>query len=67
MMENTIMLEVNKGEKIKCSIVGVLRTTGRRNYIQIPPMISQTYQLKIGDVVKLELLEVFRKKPEEET
>jgi hypothetical protein len=30
-------------------------------------MISQTYQLKIGDVVKLELLEVFRKKPEEET
>jgi hypothetical protein len=54
-----------ESEKIRVTVLSPLRTTGRKLYVSLDPKISQVFDLKIGDILKLELVSVFRKPKEE--
>jgi hypothetical protein len=54
-------------EKIKISALCTLKTTGRKLYFSLDKKLQEIYDLKIGDTLKVEILEVHRKPKEEET
>lgn len=53
-------------ETEKIGIVGLfeVKSTGRRHYIRLEKKVTESYDIKIGDVLKVEILEV-RRKPQE--
>lgn len=48
-------------EKIGVTQLAEVKTTGRRHYIRLDPKVVLSYDLKIGDLLKVEILEVRRK------
>jgi hypothetical protein len=53
-------------EKIKVTALCTLKTTGRKLYFTLEKKLQDVYELHIGDILKVEILEVHRKKQETE-
>jgi len=55
-------------EPKKIGITGLfeVKTTGRRHYIRLDPKTVETYGIKTGDTLKVEIQEVHRKPREED-
>lgn len=58
---------MNEVQKIGIVMLAEVKTTGRRHYVRLDPKVIERYGIKIGDVLKLEILEVARKPREKET
>jgi hypothetical protein len=54
-------------EKIGTIGLFQVKTRGRRHYITLDPKVVEGYEIKHGDIIKVEILEVRRKPREEET
>lgn len=53
-------------EKIKVTALCPLKTTGRKLYFSLDKKLQEIYDLRIGDCLKVEILEVHRKPKTEE-
>jgi len=51
-------------KKIGISGIFQVKTRGRRNYITLDPKVVESYDIKHGDLLKVEIIEV-RHKPQE--
>ncbi len=52
--------QFRKPDKIGLRILAKLKTTGRRKYIALQNDVAEVYELRIGDTLKVDLIEVFR-------
>jgi hypothetical protein len=53
-------------ETEKIGLVGLfqVKSRGRKHYITLDPKAVDSYEIKHGDILKVEILEVRRKQPE---
>jgi hypothetical protein len=69
----SVMLISSEGHpKLEAKKIGVtdlaeLKHSGRAYYITVPRKLVETYELGIGDILKIEILEVHKKPREQES
>jgi hypothetical protein len=59
-MNMTVEHLVTPSKKLGLRILCKIKTTGRRKYVQLPNDAAEVYGLRIGDTLRIELIEVFR-------
>jgi len=55
-----------ESEKIGLTDLFQIKRSARGCYVTIPKQVIETYELKTGDILKMEIIEVHRKPKEEE-
>jgi len=56
-----------EAKKIGVTDLAELKHSGRRYYIRVPPKLVEIYELVVGDMLKIEIIEVHKKPREEST
>jgi len=56
---------MTESEKIGIVALFEVKSTGRRHYIKLDKKVTDSYEIKVGDVLKVEILEVRRKAGEQ--
>jgi hypothetical protein len=54
-----------KGDKIGVTSLARVKSTGKRHYVRLDPELVRAYGIKIGDVLKFQVIEVHRQEQEQ--